>query len=710
MVKPWVKRYPLIDGHGNFGSIDGDGAAAMRYSEMRLTKIAEEGILLNLKKENVEMQLNYDDKEYEPITLPCLFPNLLCNATEGIGYSVACQWQPHNLTEVLNGALAYLEKDGDISVEELMEYIQGPDFPLGGTVINQKDLLQVYKTGKGKAIVRANYTVKQTPKGAIITFKEIPFGTTTENVLKSIDKAFKEDKLFGLSDVSNDGDKNGIKIVIELEKDVDAEQFLDRLFQNTILQTNLPFNQYACIENENPKLYNLYDAIKAYVEHQKIVIQKEAAFDLKKAKARLEIVEGLIIALENIDNIIKIIRGSKSAAEAKVKLVELYKFSETQVKAVVDMKLASLANLESVEINTEKNNLISKISDLESIISNPNSEALKSRIIAFRDKFGDARRTVITHKEIVKIKKEDKNAIIPEDVVLSFSTDGIVKRTAASSIKVQKKNGVGLKSKTTSIVFKTLKANTTDVLTLFTTKGKMYRVLVGKIEAGANGIKLNSIVDLENDETVVAAEIFNDENPSKFIIFTTKKGLFKKSSIDEYKMLSGGRITKKGSAAIKLNEGDSIVDIAFVNEEEFILLTKKGMVIRFGSKEVNPIGKASKGVKAIKLAEDDEIIRALPIVNKTDGLFVISSDGSGKIMELEEIVLQTRYAKGTIVQKLEEGCYLAGAELLSKTSKVLLTGSSSSICLSAADLVFKKRTCVGTSLIKTPKVLAVSKM
>ena len=699
LAQPWVLRYPLIDFHGNMGNIDGDGPAAARYTEARLSKLAENGMLNGLKKRCVDFIPNYDETSEEPITLPAIFPNLLCNPNTGIGVAMACNWLPHNLREVADAIYSYI--DGDMNIT-----LPGPDFPTGGLIINQKDIPNILRTGHGSVKVRGKYKVEKQN----LVFYEIPYGTKTEDLMTEIGQVCDNKTIEGVLDIRNESNKKGLRIVIECEKTVSPDSIAQKLFAKTNLQTSISYNQVALID-KTPTELGLLDCIKIYVEHNINCIIKEAQFDLNKAESRLEILNGLLKALEDIDNIIFLIKHSESAAVAKIKLIEKYQFTENQAKAILDMKLAKLANLEKIELQKEQDELKNKILELNELIQNPNQQKteLKNRLRDIVNKFGDDRRTEITH---IEIKPEEKEIaeVIPEDVVVMISQNGLIKKIPANLIKVQRKGGKGVKT-ADEAVMEAISTNTIDTLMLFSNFGKLYKVVVDNIPNGTNiskGVPISTLVNLENGEKIIAANSLYRSSLAKYVIFATSQGIFKKTNLSEYMT---GRNSKTGVKALKLKEGDTVATITFLNEEDIILITRKGMSIRFETSNIAPIGKIAVGVIGIKLNEGDEVIKALPVHKETDAVAVFASSGVGKKTSLSEFPVQGRGGKGTFVYKpTADTGELVGAEMLSNEDNILLVGNYSTICISAKDIPLIGKTGVGNILIKNNRVLSVTKI
>ena len=693
----WVLRYPLIDWHGSNGNIAGDGPAAARYTEARLSKIAEDGLLAGLKKKNVDFIDNYDETLDEPVTLPAIFPNLLCNPNSGIGVAMACNWLPHNLNEVATAIYDYM--DG----KEPM--IPGPDFPTGGIIINSKDIPMIIKTGHGSVKVRGKYKIEKSN----IVFYEIPYGTTIEGLLSEIGKVCDEKEIEGISEIRDESNKKGIRIVIECEKNVLPEAIVNKLYSKTNLQTSVSYNQVALID-KTPTQLGLKDCCKIYVDHNIDCLIKEMNFDLDKAKARLHIVEGLLIALEDIDNVIALIKKSADSGAAKVSLMEKYKLDETQAKSILAMRLSSLAHMEKVELENEKKELVDKIADIEDIISNKARQLsmIKDRLSAIVKKYGDARRTELTH---IELKPEEKEIaeVVPEDVVVVATTTGTIKKVPKASFKVQRRGGKGVKAKGDPVL-DIIKTNTVDTLMFFTDKGKMYRTIVDNIPTGTNATKgtlISDIIKIADDEKVIAVTSLHRTSMPKYAIFITKNGLFKKTYLEEYMK------TKRnaGIAAMTVREGDSVVDIIFMDEEDMVIITKDGMSIRFTTSDINSVGRIAQGVKAIKLNDGDEVIAALPVHKETDSVAVFSENGVGKKTSLKEYPVQGRGGKGTITYKPNASSgHLVSAKMISDEDNLLIIGNYSSICISAKEIPEIGKTGVGNILLKNNRITSVEKI
>ena len=678
LSQPWVMRYPLIDWHGSNGNIDGDGPAHMRYTEARLSKLAEDGMLKAIKKRNVDFIPNYSEDAEEPVTLPAIFPNLLCNPNTGIGVAMACNFAPHNLCEVATAIYDYM--DG----KEPM--LPGPDFPTGGLIINKNDIPSIMKTGHGSVKIRAKYKTE----GQNLVFYEIPYGTSTESLITEIGEVAEAD-IPEIVNIRNESNKKGLRIVVECAKGINPDAIANKLFLKTDLQSSFSYNQVALI-NKTPTEVNLKDCIRIYLEHNIKCLIKETEFDLKAAEARLEIVNGLIKALEDIDNIIAFIKKSESSAAAKEGLVKEYKFTEPQAKSIVAMRLGSLAKLEKIELNEEKAQLEHDIDGYNYTLTNKDAQlsVIRTRLSDLVKKYGDARRTELAQ---IDLPKEDKEiiAVVPEEVVVMVSQTGDVKRIPKTSFRTQRRGGKGIKSEDDAIL-STIKTNTIDNLLVFTNKGKMYKILVDKLPVGTNASKgqnLATLVNMDPDEKVVAAASMDRDTDAQYVVFITKKGLFKKTLLSEYKIIK----KSTGAQAIKLKDGDSICNVVFMKEEEFMIFTRKGMSIRFTTNDISPIGRVTSGVKGINLADGDEVVCGFPIVDKTKEIAIIGKNGYGKKCSLTEFTQQGRGGKG-----LKLCAEVAGATMIGPDDGLLLIGKPNSICIATSELPLQGRTTVGVKL------------
>ena len=693
LSQPWVMRYPLIDFHGSNGNIDGDGPAAYRYTEARLSKFTEEGLLAGIKKKNVDFIPNYSETKDEPVTLPAIFPNLLCNPNAGIGVAMACSWACHNLNEVADAIYAYM--DG----EEPM--LPGPDFPTGGLIINKNDIPNIMRTGHGSVKIRGKYNIE----GNNIVFYEIPYGVGTEALMNQIGEAADSEKIKGIVDIRNESNKKGYRLVIECDKKASALTIVNKLFAETNLQTSFSYNQVALID-KTPTELNLKDCIKIYIEHNLECIKKEAQFDLEKASKRYEVVEGLLRALEDIDNIIALIKSSDNSKHAEQNLIEKYNFTENQAKAICAMKLGSLAKLEAVELNTEKSDLAKIISDKNILINEETARLseLKTRLMAFVAKYGDPRRTELAQIEVPKEEKEIEY-VEPEKCVVVMTESGLIKRVPTASFRTQNRNTKGVKTQD-DITNAVIRTNTIDNLMIFTNKGKMYRLLVDNIPVGTNksqGVPINSLVSMDGDEIATTMYSLYRDTDAKYVLFITETGLVKKTALEEFTKTK----KKTGIAAIKIKEGDKLASVSLIKDEDIILLTKNGQGIRFKSSEINPSGRVAMGVKGITLKPEDKVVAGLVVRHDTDDLAIFAENGLAKKIKLTELVSQKRAGKGVIVYKNNN---IASATLITSGDRILVCGTKTSLCVAADDIPEMGRTSIGNQIIKGSQVLSVSKV
>lgn len=697
LSQDWVMRYPLIDFHGANGNRDGDVPAHMRYTEARLAKITEDGMLTGIKKGVVDFIPNYSETEDEPVTLPSIFPNLLCNPNTGIGVAMACNWAPHNLNEVAQAIYDYM--DG----KEPM--LPGPDFPTGGIIINKNDIPAIMRTGRGSVKVRGKYTIEDNK----IVFTEIPYGVATEPLIEAIGKLCDDGEITGITDIRNESNrKKGFRLVLECAKDANIVKIIMQLFKSTDLQTSFSYNQVALID-KTPIELNLKDCCKIYVEHNRDCLIREINFDIKKAKDRLNIVEGLLKALEDIDNVIALIKASESSAKARIGLQQKYGFNEEQAKAIVDMRLGKLAGLERIEIENEKAELAEEISRLNTLLLNPDDE-IRRRLGVLVSKYGDARKTELTQIEEPKTKEEKEVSLIPpEKCVVVMTEGGSLKRIPSTSFRTQRKGGKGVKTQDdiTSCVIRT---NTIDSLMIFTNKGKMYRLVVDNIPEGTNtskGTPVRALIEMEADENVQTIYSIYRDTDAKYVLFITKKGLVKKTALSEYI----GTKKSKGIGAINIKEGDALAAVSLVKDEPLILVSKKGYIIKFNSTEISTTGRLTAGVKGISLTDDDEVIAGLPIRHTEDSLGIFSSRGYGKKIALTDIPLQKRSGKGVIGYKDNTiSGHATAAQLINNEDTILLVGDKTSICLSAKDVPNTGRVAMGNMVLKNNKILSVSKV
>lgn len=698
MSQPWINNIPEVGWHGaNGNQIIGNAVASARYTEARLSAAAEEGLFVNMKKNPVPMIANFSEDDYWPEVLPALLPRLLVNGCQGIGYTLANQWATYNLREVIEVITNYLAT-GELDYSNLY-----PDFPTGGVIINKPDLEEICRTGKGRIVVRAKAEIKN--KSILIT--ELPYQVYVEPLIDSIKELIEKEEIKDISDIYNKSDKN--KLLIEIVSDNPA-LVLQQLFKLTELQKTFNPNQYALV-GKTPKLLNLKDYLDIYISHNYQCIRREHEYDLEKASSRKEIVDGLLKALEDIDNIITLIKKSDSSAHAKERLKEVYNFSEVQAKAIVDMKLGRLAHLEKVELNEERAQLEQTIKDCIMVISSTEKqqEIYLNRLQAYGKKYGAPRKTEVIY--IAPPSKEDKEIeyVEPEKCVVIMTKSGLIKRVPQASFKAQRRNGKGVKTQD-DITHAAIRTNTIDSLMVFTDKGQMYRLLVNDIPAGTNSTKgqsIKALTSMSSDETpVVIYSIYRDTD-AQYVLFTTKNGLVKKTSLEEYIKTK----KKNGIAAISLREGDELAAVTLVKDEALLLITKNGMSIKFDSTEIGATSRTTSGVKGITLAEDDYVIAALPIRNDKDEIAVFSTNGLGKRISLTEIPLQKRAGKGLVCYKPTNATGLiAAATLVEDEDLVLILGDTNSICIEAKEIPTLGRASIGNQIIKNSKIRSVSKV
>jgi DNA gyrase subunit A len=685
----WVMRYPLIDFHGSNGNIDGDGPAAYRYTEARLAKIVEDGMLNGIKKNAVDFTSNYSETKLEPIELPAVFPNLLCNPNSGIGVAMACNWAPHNLREVAAAINAYINGEEPT--------LPGPDFPTGGIIINKNDIPTIMRTGHGSVKVRGKYQIEKNN----IVFTELPYGVGTENIMNQIGAACDAGKINGVDDIRNESNKKGFRLVIECDKNASLNTVVNKLFAETDLQTSFSYNQVALVD-KTPTELNLKDCIKIYVEYNTKCITREAEFDMNKAIERLEVVLGLIKALDIIDQIIQEIKNSESSAVAKETLQKKYQFSESQAKAILDMKLSRLAKLEKQELIQEKEDLTSLIKKLDEIRQNPLPE-LQKRLAEIVVKYGDERRTELAQVEIPKEEKEIAY-VEPEKCVVVMTESGLIKRIPTASFRKANRNTKGVKTQDdiTHIVIRT---NTIDNLMIFSNKGMMYRLLVDNIPVGTNasqGTNIKALVPMAADETPATIYSIYRETDAKYVLFATKNGLVKRTSLEEYTKTK----KKSGLQATKINDDDELVSVSLMDNEDIVMLTKQGMSIHFKGEEISIYGRTAAGLKGINLKEGDEVVAALPIRDVKDNVAIFTENGVGKQVVLSDFTLQKRGGKGVAVSKLP----IAAASMLNNEDKILIMGDKNNLCISGEDIPVMGRTAQGVQLIKDNKIISVSKV
>jgi len=688
MSQPWINNIPEVDWHGNNGSqYTGPDCAAPRYTEARLSKAAEIGLFSGIKKHNVEMILNYSEDDEWPEVLPAVLPRLMINGCQGIGSTIANVWLPHTLADVADVILNYMDT-AKLDYSNLY-----PSFPTGGTIINKNDIHTIYETGKGKVVLRGKAETKENK----ILITELPYQVYVQPYVEKIKDMAIKDELTGIEAIYNKSGKD--TLLIEIDCEDNAEKVLKQLYLKTDLQKNYNANQWALI-GKTPKLLTLKDYCDVYINHNLNCIVKEACFDKDKALARQHIVSGLLKALEDIDNIVALIKSSQSATVAKDRLIEKYAFTEIQAKAIIDMKLGKLAGLEKVELEQENTDLIKTIEECTALIDNINIQKaeLKTRLSALVKKYGDARRTELVQIEVPKEEKENAE-VIPEDVVVILTQTGDIKRIPRQSFRTQKRGGKGVKNADEAIL-NTISTNTIDNFMLFTSKGKMYRLLVDNVPAGtaaSRGINVSSLVNMEPDEKVIAMTSLYHQTNAKYAVFITKQGLIKKTFLDEYFKVK----RSTGIAAINIKDGDSLANVTFLDEEDVIIITKKGMAIHFATNEINPIGRVTAGVRSIKLIDGDEVLIGLPIHKETDMVAIITTKGYGKKCKIDEFPWQLRGGKGVCVYKVSGSTGdIAGAAMVDDNDSLLLVGKPNSICIPTTELPSLSRISMGNIMIK----------
>ena len=707
MAQDWSLRYPLVEGQGNFGSVDGDGAAAMRYTEARMSKITLE-MLRDLKKDVVDFQPNFSEDLEEPMVLPSRIPNLLLNGTSGIAVGMACSFAPHNMNEIIDGIIATIN-NRDITVEELhKEYIKAPDFPTGGTIINQHELLNGYKTGKGRVRIRGKYNVEKIGRRECLVFYEIPYGVKKEKLIEDIAKLCEDKSIEGITDIRDTSNKHGMRIEIEVKKDINPDVIANHLFRLSALEDTYSLNHTAIV-NKSPKVLNLKELIEVYIDHQVEVITRRTQFDLRKIDARLHIIEGLLKALEDIDNVIALIKASNNVQTAIEGLMNKYSLSEIQAKAIVEMKLRKLTGLEKIELEQENKELVEEANHLKSILGS--TEVLNSVLIdelnEIKSNYGDARKTDITNV-IVKADEKDIQYVQPEEVVVVMTKAGNVKKIPAKSFKVQNRNGKGVKNQD-DIILDVIRTNTIDTLMVFTALGKMYRLVVDQVPTGTNssrGVAIHTLVKMEEHDKAIAITSLKRKTDAEFVVSVSEQGMIKKTKLEEYM-----KAKKSGIAAVGLREGDSIANIVFIKDEQLILVSEKGMSIRFKTDNIGSVGRTAIGVRGMKIAEGDRVVAALPINKDTDELAIFSQYGMAKRTPLKEYPIQGRDGKGTITYKPNDTTgVVVSAALVEDKDNVLVVGDQTSICISAKDIPSLGKASLGNIMIKGNNVMSVTKI
>ena len=709
LAQDFNTRYPLVDGQGNFGNIDGDGAAAMRYTEVRMTKLAEE-MLRDINKDTVDFVPNFDENENEPTILPSRFPNLLVNGSSGIAVGMATNMAPHNMNESIDGIIAYIDND-NISISELNEIIKGPDFPTGAQIMGTDGIKEAYETGRGKITVRAIAEVKSFKNNREkIVITELPYQVNKSALIMKIADLAKNKVIDGISNITDASNRKGINIIVELKRDANAEVVLNKLYKNTQMQTTFGIINLALV-NGRPEVLNLKEIIRYYVDHQVEVVTRRTKFDLDKAEKRAHIVEGLFIALDNIDRIIKIVRSSKDDNEAKEKFYQEFKLSDAQSQAILDMRIRRLTGLERERLEAEYEKLKADIKWFKEVLENNDvlMNVIKEELLEIKTKYGDLRRTVISHDR-TDIEMED--IIKREDVVITLTQFGYIKRMSEGTYKPQKRGGRGVSSgnmRDEDFVKELFVTSTHDMILFFTSLGNVFKLKAYEIPEDSRtsrGTSIINLLDLQEGERVTSIIPVEEYDPDMNFLMVTEKGLIKRTPFKEYK-----NIRKSGIIAIKLNEGDKLIDVHLTkDEEDVILVTKKGLAIRFNEEQVRKSGRNSMGVKSIDL--DDDIVVSSDLVCEDKYLLVISENGFGKLTEIAKYRPQNRGGKGLLTYKITKKTGdVAAAAVVEKEDDVMIIADSGIIIrILTEDISIQGRNTSGVKLMNLTdaKVVAVA--
>ena len=657
MAQDWNTRYPLVDGHGNFGSVDGDGAAAMRYTEARLSKISME-LLADINKDTVDFVPNFDETEREPSVLPSRYPNLLVNGTTGIAVGMATNIPPHNLRETVNAVVKIIdnrvEEDRDTEIDEILDIVKGPDFPTGAQILGTKGIAEAYRTGRGKVKLRGITNIETLPNGkSQIIITELPYMVNKANLILKMAELVKLKKVDGITDIRDESNREGMRVVIELRKDANANVILNQLYKHTQLQDTFGVIMLALVNNE-PKVLNLLQMLEEYLKHQEEVVTRRTRYDLNKAEERDHILQGLLIALDHIDEVIRIIRGSKNTQEAKERLMERFGLTEVQAQAIVDMRLRALTGLEREKLENEHNELVQKIKELKAILADEKLllGVIRDELLFTAEKYGDDRRTSIGYDEF-DISMED---MIPVDnAVIAMTNLGYIKRMTVDNFKSQNRGGKGIKGMTTiedDFIEDLLMTTTHHYIMFFTNMGRVYRLKTYEIpEAGrtARGTAIVNLLQLNPGEKISAVIPVKEYEEEKNLFMVTRKGTVKKTSIMEF-----SHIRKNGLAAINLRDDDELIEVKQTDKDtEIFLVTKYGMCIRFKETDVRATGRTSMGVIGMNLSYDDEIV-GMQLDHQGDSLLIVSENGMGKRTYLEEFHVQNRGGKGVRCYKITE--------------------------------------------------------
>lgn len=691
LAQEWNTRYPLVDGHGNFGSVDGDSAAAMRYTEARLSKISME-MLADINKDTVDFVPNFDETEKEPTVLPSRFPNLLVNGTSGIAVGMATNIPPHNLKETIDAAVKIIdnrvEEDRETSIDELMEIIKGPDFPTGAQILGRRGIDEAYRTGRGKIKVRAVTNIEPMANGKQrIVVTELPYMVNKSILIQKIVELVKNKKVDGITDVRDESSREGMRVVIELRKDTNANVMLNQLFKHTQLQDTFGVNMLALVDGV-PKVLNLSQMLEYYLKHQEEVVTRRTKFDLNKAEERAHILLGLLIALDNIDEVIKIIRESKNVQEAKTSLMERFELSEAQAQAIVDMRLRALTGLEREKLEAEYKELMEKIDYLKSILADEKKllGVIKDELLVIANKYGDERRTSIG-QDIDDVT--DEELIKREDIVVTMTKLGYIKRMPEDTFKSQNRGGKGIKGMNTiddDYIENLIVSNTHNYIMFFTNRGRVYRLKgyeIPEASRTARGVAIINLLQLQPDEKVTTVIPINDEKEEKYLFMATKNGMVKKSELSEYK-----NVRKSGLTAIVLRENDELIEVKnTTGDNDIFLITKKGMAIRFNEANVRKTGRTSMGVIGMHLRKDDEVI-SMQRESESEEILMITENGIGKKTRTSEFNRQNRGGLGVKCYKITEKTgNLVGAKMVNDDNDVMIITTEGIVIRTACDKI-----------------------
>ena len=676
MAQEWSTRYPLVDGHGNFGSVDGDGAAAMRYTEARLSKISME-LTADINKNTVDFTPNFDETEKEPVVLPARFPNLLVNGTSGIAVGMATNIPPHNLREVINAVVKIIDdqidENGETSIEDILQIVKGPDFPTGATILGTRGIEEAYRTGRGKIRVRAVTDIEPMANGKNrIIVTELPFMVNKARLIEKIAELVRDKKIDGITALEDQSSREGMRICIELRRDVNANVLLNQLYKHTQLQDTFGVIMLALVNNE-PKVLNILDMLKFYLQHQEEVVTRRTQYELNKAEERAHILQGLLIALDNIDRVIAIIRGSKTTQIAKEGLIEEFQLTDVQAQAIVDMRLRALTGLEREKLETEYAELMQRIGELKAILADRKVllRVIKEEILIIAEKYGDERRTQIGFDEY-DLSMED---LIPEqDVVVAMTKLGYIKRMTTDNFKSQNRGGKGIKGMQTleeDYVEELFMTSSHHYIMFFTNLGRVYRLKAYEIPEASRtsrGMAIVNLLQLMPEEKITAMIPIKEYEEGQYLMMATKKGLVKKTKITDY-----SNVRKTGLAAITLREDDELIEVKFTdNEKDVFLVTKFGQCIRFNEQDVRPTGRTSMGVRGINLMDDDEVV-AMQLDSQGEQLLIVSEKGMGKRTDISEFTAQNRGGKGVKCYKITEKTgEVVGAKSVNEDDEIMI--------------------------------------